>query len=419
MDLLSILFWICAGSVAYVYAGYPLLLALACRFTKQSRPLAPFTGSISIILTARNEEANLERRLRELVGLLKASHCPGEIVVVSDGSTDRTADIARRHLAGDLVRLLERPHAEGKAAALTWGCQACQGDVLVFADARQRWAPDALTRLLENFADPSIGAVSGDLNLETAPGVMAGVGFYWRFEKWLRRKESQLHSQAGVTGAISAVRRSLFRPIPAGTLLDDVYWPLQVAMQGYRVVHDDRARAFDRLPENPGDEFRRKVRTLAGNFQLMTRLPSALLPWRNPVWLQWVSHKLLRLAVPWALVGLALASCFLEGWFYRAFFWAEVAGFAFAALGLTKLVGRRVPLAGAAASFVVLNGAAFFAFWIWISGRAGQSWRKISYLQEKACSAQSPPKLKMKNEERRMENEGLPAKKLQLKRLDS
>jgi hypothetical protein len=213
---------------------------------------------------------------------------------------------------------------------------------------------------------------------------MAGVGLYWRFEKWLRRKESQLHSQVGVTGAICAVRCSLFRPIPTGTLLDDVYWPLQVAMQGYRVVHDDRARAFDRLPESYHDEFRRKARTLAGNFQLMMRLPSALLPWRNPVWLQWVSHKLLRLTVPWALVGLALTGFVLESWYNRAFFWAEVTAVGFAAAGFTKVAAKRLPLAGAAASFLVLNAAAFFAFWIWISGRAGQSWRKITYLSEKA-----------------------------------
>src|ERR1019366_2199678 len=113
-----------------------------------------------------------------------------------------------------------------------------------------------------------------------------------------------LVSQVGVTGAISAVRRPLFRPIPPGTLLDDVYWPMLVVLQGQRVVHDERAKAFDQLPANPHDEFCRKVRTLAGNFQLLTLLPwSAFWPWRNRVWWQWTSHKLLRLASPWALLG--------------------------------------------------------------------------------------------------------------------
>ena len=115
-------------------------------------------------------------------------------------------------------------------------------DVVVFADARQSWAADALPRLLSNFADPRVGAVSGDLVLRDGAGVLTGVGLYWRFEKWLRRKESQLWSQVGVSGSISAVRRDLFRPIPAGTLLDDVYWPMHVVLQGYRVIHDERAQ---------------------------------------------------------------------------------------------------------------------------------------------------------------------------------
>ncbi len=113
------------------------------------------------------------------------------------------------------------------------------------------------------------------------------------------------------------MRRELFRPIPNGTILDDVYWPLAVAMGGHRVIHDERARAFDRLPVRVRDEFRRKVRTLCGNFQLLARLPSALLPWRNPNWWQFVSHRIMRLLVPWALIGLAVSVVVLEGPVYR------------------------------------------------------------------------------------------------------
>src|SRR5262249_24591108 len=151
-------------------------------------------------------------------------------------------------------------------------------------------------------ADSAVGAVSGELVVESAPGVMAGVGVYWHFEKWLRRAESGFDSMVSVTGCIAAARRELFRPIPAGTILDEVYWPLNVAMAGYRVVHESRARAYDRLPERARDEFARKVRTLAGNFQLMAVMPKSLAPWRNRLWWQFVSHRVLRLAVPWALL---------------------------------------------------------------------------------------------------------------------
>lgn len=376
---LEVIFWLCFGCVAYTYVGYPLLLAFLCLFRRARHAPGPFRGSVSVVLAARNEEVHLERRLRELLEQLRNAGVEGEVVVASDGSTDRTVALAQDMQKEGPVRVVELPESQGKAAALTAACQSCTSDAIVFADARQRWAPDAMARLLENFADPRIGAVSGDLVLETAPGVMAGVGLYWRFEKWLRKKESQLYAQVGVTGAISAVRRPLFRPIPPGTLLDDVYWPLGVAMQGYRVVHDERAVAFDRLPEQPRDEFRRKVRTLAGNLQLLQRLPTALVPWRNPVWFQWLSHKLLRLVVPWALVGLFVCSFLLEGPLYQTFFWMQTAGYVLALVGLQRGLGKRVPLAGTAASLVVLNAAAFLALFVWISGRAAGSWRKIQY----------------------------------------
>ncbi|MFO0930940.1 MAG: hypothetical protein U0736_28580, partial [Gemmataceae bacterium] len=199
--------------------------------------------------------------------------------------------------------------------------------------------------------------------------------------KWLRRQESALWAQVGVTGAIAACRRALFRPIPAGTLLDDVYWPLRVAMAGRRVVHDCRAKAFDRLPDRPRDEFRRKVRTLAGNFQLVARLPAALLPWRNPIWPQLLSHKLARLLVPWALLGLFGCGMALAiggaGDLYTAAVAAQAACYAVGVVGLfTRRVGR---VGAAASSFLVLNAAAWVAFWVWATGRARLSWQKVRY----------------------------------------
>lgn len=379
MTPLEVCFWLSAGCVFYAYAVYPLLLLLLGKVRWQrSCRTRHLPRSVSIILAARNEEAVLDRRLKELTGLPAAAGVEGEVIIVSDGSTDGTAAIARRYQAAG-ARLVEFRANRGKAAALSAGAAHSTGEVLVFADARQVWAPDALSRLLENFSDPSVGAVSGDLVVESAPGVMAGVGLYWRYEKWLRRQESRVHSLVSVTGAISAVRRELFRPIPPGTLLDDVYWPLQVALQGYRVVHDAEARAYDRLPEKIGDEFRRKVRTLSGNFQLIASLPGALLPWRNPIWLQFVSHKCLRLLVPWALLVMLLTSALLPGPLYLAAFWAQLTLYLVGVATLWEGWLQRFRLASAISSFLMLNGAAWFAFWVWVTGRAGHSWTKVSY----------------------------------------
>ena len=176
-----------------------------------------------------------------------------------------------------------------------------------------------------------------------------------------------------------AVRRELFHPIPPGTILDDVYWPMWVVMRGFRVVHDESALAYDRLPARAQDEFRRKVRTLCGNYQLVARLPSLLLPWRNPICWQFVSHKLLRLLLPWALLTLLVTSALLNEPVYRLAFGAQCLCYLLALAGSWNPIGRRSRLAAAAASFVVLNAAAAMALWVWVRGRASRSWSKVTY----------------------------------------
>ena len=381
MILLEVVFWLCLSCVFYTYLGYSLLVAGAA----WARPWRGATLSqpsfepipVSVLVAAHDEEGRIGQHVRELAGQIARRPAGGELIVISDGSTDRTVEVAQV-VAADVgsgttasipIRVLALPARNGKAVALNEGCAVATHPVLVFADVRQTWAPDAIDRLVANFADPSVGAVSGDLVIEAPPGVLSGVGQYWRFEKWLRRNESRFYSTVGVTGSICAVRRELFVPMPVGTILDDVHWPLQVAMGGARVVHDEKALALDRLPSCVRDEFRRKVRTLAGNFQLMTRMPAVLLPWRNPIWGQFWSHKLLRLVVPWALLGLAASSAVLAGPVYRAAFWAQLAFYGVALAGLRSPVAARFYLASVAGAFLVLNTAAWLAFWVWLQGR--------------------------------------------------
>ncbi|SIO61497.1 Glycosyltransferase, catalytic subunit of cellulose synthase and poly-beta-1,6-N-acetylglucosamine synthase [Singulisphaera sp. GP187] len=376
--MLEITFWACVACIAYPYVIYPLVLAaLARRGKGLVRDEGENWPSVSVVMAARNEAASIGRRVREFAAMIASSGLRGEVIVVSDGSTDETANAARL-AGGELVRVLELADNVGKSAALSAGCAAASHEILVLADTRQSWASDALKRLLENLGDPSVGGVGGHLILETDQGALAGVGVYWRFEKWLRRTESRLHSSIGLTGAICAVRRELFRPIPRGILLDDVYWPLQVVMQGYRVVQDDRALAYDRLPDRVRDEFRRKVRTLSGNYQLLVRLPAVLLPWRNPIWWQFVSHKLARLLVPWALLGAFGIAAALGGSLYHALFLIQVVAYLGGLTGVFGF-GTRIRAISVSASFLILNAAAWMAFWVWFSGRATQSWGKVAY----------------------------------------
>ncbi len=380
MNLALVCFWLPVACVAYTYLLYPLTLAGMARWRRRRvRPGQAAPNSVSVVVAAHNEEAVIDARLEELTRAITAAGLTGEVILVSDGSTDDTVPLARAY-AGRGVRVIDLADREGKAAALTKGCAAARYEIIVFADARQTWEPLTLRRLLENFTDPSIGAVSGDLVVEDAPGLLGGVGLYWRYEKWLRQQESAVHSTVGVTGAISAVRRRLFRPIPRGTILDDVYWPLQVVMQGFRVVHDARARAYDRLPQRTADEFARKVRTLSGNFQFVARLPAALAPWRNPIWWQFVSHKVLRLLVPWSLLLMLAASAVLfKEAFYRAVCAGQLTFYVVGLIGTWKAAGARFRPARDAAAFLVLNGAAWLGFWVWAFGRTNHVWRKISY----------------------------------------
>lgn len=373
---MALVFWLAVLFIGYVYAGYPLLLAVWTKLATmlgrvplprserraqpaERRQSAARRGDrrlypgVSIIIAARNEAARLPARI---ANLLSSDYPAGrlQIIVASDGSTDATADALRPF--GGAVELVMVPPS-GKASALNAAVARARHPILVFADARQRFAADAIRRLVSHFRDPQVGAVSGELVLDCeaasaaeppASSVGEGVGAYWKYEKWLRRRESVVGSTLGVTGAIYAMRRWLWQPLPAETLLDDVLGPMRVVLRGYRVTFDGFARAFDETAKTASAEMRRKVRTLAGNYQLLAQEPRLLVPGVNPVWLQFVSHKVARLLVPYALIALVTSSAVLapRHWFYALAFAAQAGFYALAAYGAV-LDRRQAAAAGA------------------------------------------------------------------------
>jgi cellulose synthase/poly-beta-1,6-N-acetylglucosamine synthase-like glycosyltransferase len=305
-------FWIAAAVVAYVYAGYPLLIAAWARLADRRPRRAPFAPgawpSISIVIAARNEAARLPARVRNLLDQRYPG--PTEIIVVSDGSTDNPSAALAEF--GGAVTLIELTPG-GKPRALNHGVAASRGEVLVFADARQRFAEGAITALVENLIDPRVGGATGELVLDCEQGatdtaVGEGIGIYWKYEKWMRRNESRVWSTLGATGAIYALRRRCWQPLPEAALLDDVLAPMRAVLDGCRIVFDERAVAYDRASADAAAESRRKTRTLAGNYQILGQEPRLLAPFVNPVWLQYVSHKVGRLVVPWALVALLVSN---------------------------------------------------------------------------------------------------------------
>ena len=361
---MKLLFWISLALTGYAYFGYAVLLRMFSR--RLPVAFAPSTPMVSVLIAARNEAANLPRKLHNL----RALDYPAErleIVVVSDGSTDGTAELLSRH--PDVVSVL-LPVAVGKAHALNQAVLAAHGDLLLFLDARQTVDPGALRALVAAFADPTVGAVSGELLLEPAAGKSAGeaLSIYWKIEKSIRKLESASGSVVGVTGAIYAMRCELFCPIPQGTILDDVYVPMEVVRQGKRVLFEPGAIARDRIFSEPGKEFARKVRTLTGNYQLL-QLSPWLLSARNPLLFRLISHKLLRLAVPLFLVVMVLTSALAAGLLFRLFFWGQMVFYGLAAAGALQPATRQWKPVAIPHTFAMLNVAAALAFIYFVTGR--------------------------------------------------
>jgi biofilm PGA synthesis N-glycosyltransferase PgaC len=369
-------FWIAAALIGYSYFGYPAWLWLRGRWSPRPVRRGSNLPPVSVVMVVRNEEAGIARKIENLLALEYPAN-QLDIIIVSDGSTDRTpailAEYARDSREGRRVQILMKPSSQGKAAGLNDGIQVATGELLLFTDARQHIEPGALRMLVENFSDPDVGAASGELMLgnPSSGETGKGMGVYWRIEKKIRELESSSGSVVGATGAIYCARRRLLQssPLPEGTILDDVLLPMQVVRQGSRVVFDSRARAWDAPDLGDGREFSRKVRTLSGNYQL-AQLAPWLLTSANPMRFEFVSHKLSRLAVPFALLAILIASIFLPQPFYRIALGLQLAFYALSLAALADFkIGPLSPLADPARTFILLNSAAVIAFVNFATGR--------------------------------------------------
>lgn len=302
-------FWIVSALLAYIHLGYPLLMWTLARAPRSRSDDLSGPIASSVVLCVHNEESRIRARIRNLAGLQWPG--PWELVLVCDGCTDTTGDVAREELPA--VRLVSLPVKSGKAAALNAGVRAARYEILIFCDVRQTFDDGAAKVLMAPFAAAEVGAASGSLEIAASEaGGGQGIDAYWRVERCLREWEGNFDSVVGCTGAIYACRKELYREIPDDTLLDDVVIPMQVVNSGSRVLFVPEAKASDPQKLKPELEMRRKLRTLVGNYQMLFRYPEWLLPWKCRIWWQLISHKYLRLTVPWLLLlllGISLLLC--------------------------------------------------------------------------------------------------------------
>ena len=382
---MKLVFWSSLLFILYPYIGYPLILWIKRIFSTQIelKLNSAYYPLVSVVIAAKNEQVNIERRIRDI---LQQSYPKDnlEIIVISDGSTDKTNDIVEK-LALEIksqsntpaIKILSYFPSQGKSIALNTGVKNASGEIIVFADARQRFHIDAIKNLVLFLEDQEVGCVSGELEFE---GNVAGegkpeMGIYWRYEKWIRKQESYSGSMIGATGAIYAIRKALFEPMPADTILDDVLIPMTIVCKGFSAIFNEDAKAYDQQTSNIAEEWRRKVRTLAGNWQLLSINKSLFIPWQNPLWFRFISHKFLRLIVPFFLPIVLLSCALIQEPFYRVLTIIQLSIYSLVLLGYVVPIVRKIRFINLCFFLVTLNIAAVAGFYYWVTGSTAKLWR--------------------------------------------
>ena len=366
--------------LVYTYLGYPIAIGVLARLFPRKRAVSEDDDatlpSVTVCLPVFNAASYLPAKVESLL----AQDYPPErvqVLITCDGCTDDSEAVARRLAASDAaggrIRVLVAPGRSGKPSALNKMIGEATGELLLLNDVRQPLSPTSLRALARELSDPAVGVATG--NLVLAGG--AGSGVYWRYENWIREQESRFRGVVGMTGPIGMMRRADFTPLPPDIILDDVWIPMRLGMAGKRVAFVSEAEAHDAAFEDDR-EFKRKARTLAGNYQLFARLPALLIPFANRIWFETFSHKIMRLLAPWVLLWLAAVS--LLGAtsarapagtvaIMRALLIAQALFYVAAVAG--RRVGR---LGGLARTFVVLNTAAVVGLWRYLTGRQRVTW---------------------------------------------
>ncbi|MBI3563133.1 MAG: glycosyltransferase family 2 protein [Gammaproteobacteria bacterium] len=383
--MLEFLFWSGVIFIVYTYVVFPLFIQL---YPKTTAPIQEnlnptSTKSVTVVLVVFNEEKTIDHKINNLL----AQQPPGlihNIIVVSDGSTDNTNGILQKITKDHpQVKAIFQPENRGKAAGLKAALDEPGNGIIVFCDARQVFQPNTIECLLDKLINPNVGAVAGNLvfNNINNNNSAGSVGLYWQYETWIRANEAAMDSVIGCPGAIYAVRRELIVPPPTGLILDDLWIPLHVILHGKRVVFAPNAIAVDSAAENVGNEFKRKVRTLAGNFQLLSKAPYILLPTRNRLWWMYLSHKVFRLFVPYAMLTVLFtnACLMMDSRFYSVVFIGQVIFYLLALLG--KLANQQSlifnhRLFAGTYLFVSINYAAVVGLWYFFLSKERSLWVK-------------------------------------------
>lgn len=379
--LALVLFWIALSEVGYAYFGYPLLLILAARF-RGVHPQPPVVAesdlaSVTLLIVVNNEEAVIAARLENALAI----DYPRDrfaIVVASDGSTDATDAIVRTFSSRG-VRLVTSARRQGKTAMLNRVIPTLPSEVIVLSDGNAFTEPDSVRKLARWFVDASVGVVCGRLKLVDHVTGHNVDGLYWRIETAMKEREAQLGAIIGANGAIYALRRSVFVPIPSDTIVDDLVVPLRARMvTGCRLLFDREAVAIEETAPHVEVEFKRRVRIGTGGFQAIAQLWPLLDPRQGWIAVSFLSHKVLRWVCPFFLVMLLAANVPLAlDPAYRVFLAAQIAFHLTATLFIRSDAWGRLPrLMRLGLMFHSMNVALLVGFWCWLRGGQTGVWQR-------------------------------------------
>lgn len=389
--MMLILFWSAVAIIVYTYLLFPVIVVARGLFSRRTYRRAEITPPVSIIIAAHNEAEVIRAKLENLLALDYPSDCL-EILIASDGSTDGTDEIVRSY-AGQNIKLLSLPR-QGKAPALNAAVAASSGEILVFSDANSMYAPDAIRALVRPFADPKVGGVAGNqcYRGKQQSSTSAGERSYWKFDRLLKQFQSRGGNAISATGAIYAIRRTLFKTVPVG-VTDDFVTSTGVIAQGYRLVFAADAVAYEPVAASGRTEFGRKVRVITRGLQAVIYRRQLLNPFRHGFYaLQLFSHKVLRRLVVFPLLIILLVNPLLwqHGLFYQAALLGQVVVYGCAGFGLLLAHTRvgRLPLFTVPLFFCMVNIASLIATLNIIRGHRISLWepqrqealeRKISH----------------------------------------
>ena len=373
------------GSLVYMYIGYPILLMLLSKLINR-KETDEFNSdpsdrlpTVSLIIAAYNEESIIEEKIKNSVALDYPKEL-FEVVIASDGSDDKTNSIVTHYAEQcDLINFIKYQRRQGKAHALNEGVVHSKGEILVFSDANVIYEKNAIKEIVQKFLDPEIGGVCGKVLLySSASNEAGGESLYMKYERFIHKHESIIKTMIGTDGAMYAVRRELYSPLPSSAIVDDFIIAMKVAGQGYRVVYADSAQGYEKSAPSIESEFKRKVRIFAGGFQSALFLRHILNPLKDPfLAVGFFSHKLLRWSSPFFLLCVLLSNISLLGdLFYLYLFVLQLAFYGCALLGYFFPKHRKAPIVYFPLYFSMINLAALLGFFRFLFGLQKVTWEK-------------------------------------------